>query len=90
MFPNDFPDVVEERVERGVELLAVASQLFQADCGRLVALVGEVVGAAREAVDDLDRPAQSRRQEKRGDGKIFVVFDRHGSKKRKNGAGIIR
>ena len=42
-----------------------------------VAFVGEVVGCAREAINELDRSAQVRRQQHGRNGKIFVVVDSH-------------
>ena len=45
----------------------------------MAALVGNIVGAARKAVDDLDRLAQAKTEyEQGGNREIFVVIDRHG------------
>jgi len=47
--------------------------------GWKLALVGEIVGAAGEAVDDRDRPAQPRGQQPRGDREVLVMIDGHGT-----------
>ena len=62
MFPNDFSDIQEKRSRRRRKLPAIVAQFLQAYFGRVVAFVGEVVGAAREVVDDFDRLAQPGRQ----------------------------
>ncbi len=62
-------DAVEFRIE-GVERGDARGR------GRL-ALVGQVIGGAREAVDRDDRRPQARRHEQRRDGKIFVMADGH-------------
>ncbi len=59
------------------QILAVGGQIGGALRGRGVALVGQVVGGAREAVDRGDRRAQRRRAQHRGDGKVLVVVDGH-------------
>ena len=41
-------------------------------------LVGDVVGAPREAVNRLDRGPHAGRQQPRGDGEVLVVFDGQG------------
>src|SRR4051812_21341438 len=81
MFPHDFPDLVEQRLGGRIELLAVALQLLQAYFWQVVAFVGEVVGGAREAIDDLDRRAQRSRKEERCHREIFVMADRHETEK---------
>ena len=42
-----------------------------------VALVGKIVGRAREVVDGHHRRPQRRWAEHRRDGKVFVVLDAH-------------
>src|SRR3954469_4099836 len=81
MFPHDFPDVMEQRLSRGIELLAVALQLFQAYFWRITAFVREVIGVAREAIDHLDRRAQRSRKEERCHREILVMADRHETEK---------
>src|SRR5258708_1907265 len=78
MFPHNFSHLVEQRLVRRIELLAIALQFLQAYSGGIIALVGDVVGATREAVNDLDGPAQRLRQEQRRDREVFVMSDRHG------------
>ena len=46
-------------------------------CGRGIAFVGDIVRAAGETVDHLDRPTQRRRDEDGGNGEVFVVIDGH-------------
>src|SRR5687767_5973092 len=78
MFPNDFFQVAEKPRRWRGELGAVAVQFLQADLRWIAAFVGEVVGAAREPVDDLDRLAQPRGQKQRSDGEVLVMAHRHG------------
>src|SRR2546426_5627305 len=49
------------------ELRSIAPQFLEANLHSVVAFVGDVVGAARKAVDGADRLAQRRRQQKRCD-----------------------
>jgi hypothetical protein len=42
-----------------------------------IPLVGEIIGCAGKAVDELDRFTQARRHEHGRNGKIFVVVDSH-------------
>ncbi|HPE03204.1 MAG TPA: hypothetical protein PK101_01195, partial [Thauera sp.] len=51
-----------------------------------IALVGDVVGPARERIDRLHRFAQARRQQQGGDREVLVVLDGH----RGQGSGRIR
>ena len=62
-----------------VQFGVVGGQSGQSLLGGRIALVGDVVGAARKAVDRLDRLAQAGRHEQRGNGKIFVMIDGHGN-----------
>ena len=82
MFPNDFCRSRNSGcgVDR-VELRAIVVQLLQAYFRRIVAFVGEVVGAAREAVDDLDRPAQRARAGAARRREVLVMADRHRDEK---------
>ena len=59
------------------EVALVDVQPREPDLGDRVAFVRDVVGRAGEAVDRLDRLAQPAREQDRGDGKVFVVTDRH-------------
>ena len=60
-----------------VQLRLIGVQPGEPLCGRGIAFVGNVVGAAGETVDRLDRPAQMRRNEEGGNGKVLVVIDGH-------------
>ena len=61
-----------------VELPPIAVQRGEPPGGRMFPFVGEIVGAAREPVDGLDRLAQRLWQQHRGDREVFVVGDGHG------------
>jgi hypothetical protein len=56
---------------------AKCGQIGQALRGRGVALVGQVIGRAREAVDGDDGRPQRRRAQQRRDREIFVMFGTH-------------
>jgi hypothetical protein len=59
------------------ELLAKIVGLLPPCRGFAIALVGEIVGVAREAVDQGDRTSETRRQAEARDGKILGVIYRH-------------
>jgi hypothetical protein len=61
----------------GVELGLVAGEQGGALGRQAIPLVGKIVGAAGEGVDRRHRLAQGGRQENRGNGEVFVMFDRH-------------
>jgi hypothetical protein len=71
------------RLDR-VERAQVSIEPRQALGGARVALVGDVVGAPREAVDGLDGRSQAGRKQPRRDREILVVVDRQGGRKRLN------
>jgi hypothetical protein len=60
----------------GVDRPFVAAQGGEAFARGRVALVGEVVGVAREAVDRGDRAPLAPRHQQRGDREVFVVVER--------------
>lgn len=61
-------------VRNGVKLLPVAVQLGQSLGWRELAFIGEIVGAAGKSVNGRNRLPQGLRQQKRGNGEVFVVF----------------
>jgi hypothetical protein len=65
------------RLDR-VERLDIPREPREALARRCIALVRDVVRAAREAVDRLDRGAQPRGQEPGCDGEVLVVVDGQG------------
>ncbi len=60
-----------------IQLSLIGGEAGQSFFGHRIAFVGNVVGAARKAVDGLDRPAQVPGNEEGGNGEVFVVIDGH-------------
>ena len=76
---------------QALQFLAVARQCGQALGIAGIAFVGDVVGAARKAVDGTHRRAQPARQQQRSDGKVFIMIHGHGRNDIPSGpAGLLR
>jgi hypothetical protein len=82
-FRNDRAQAQENRMPgrragfHRVEFGLITRQQLPAPLRRQVAFVGEVVGAAGEAVDGGHRLAQRGRQQDRRNGEVLVMIDGH-------------